>query len=928
MTNIKLIQRFTAVFLVLLLMLSIIPASAFAAEPTDPTADTNEEDTSEPTVESTEPEITVSDDGIMPLATGDSVTITSDHTRQIQWIGHSDARLTISYTDAQGTTHSGWMTAINKYLADGVYAYCIEPAVELGTSYTEDQATAAWATQLTADQRSAIALALAYGYPAQEFPAADPAGVAADRSLEYPLRTDLWQESEKYAATQIIIWEILMGKRSAVPPYDCTDSSLFESFYRISNPYGYRADWNTLKLTYDTISASLASVNKIPSFSNASADAAPIYDLIYDTASGTYTTTLTDSNSVLASYDFSTTISGVTITRSGNQLTITATPEAAAKLDGTVLCSAEGASISVDPNAAVAVWSPNGEGQTVITLRAEPEPIHAYFKLRANVNGGLEIIKTSSSGNVAGFEFRVQGNGIDQTVYSDASGKINVTDLEDGTYTVTEILPADSAYYCTSPNPQTVSVETGKTATVTFNNEPKQWQVTVYKEDAETGEAQADATLDGAVYGLYRGDTLVKEYTVQNGTFTTDAYPCGTGYTLKEISAPPGYQLDTDVYDLKDYSAPGNCTGPLTTSQVTVLEDVIKGQFEIIKQTLNPVSNATAPEGGAKFRYYLKSTGNYDACPDDQKGELTTGDNGIGKSKELPYGTYVVEQISGTAGTDLAASFEVVVSEHGEIYSFTKDNPYWTGSVSIYKVDSGTSTPLVATFQLLDSEQNLLETGTTGTDGMLTFATILVYGQTYYIQETAAPEGYELDETLYPVTVESRNQDILLTRDNSPSDGSISIQKVDTEGNKLSGVSFCLEYSTDGQSWSVVTHREAGSTVTVGGCTSTNLSNGCLTTDDSGKAVFSGLRTSGTNGTIYYRLSEVSTKDGKTLMLEPVFEGELSAESGRDITITAVNSGVFEIPLTGSHSLLLLRVCQILFTSGGLILLSRRKEWM
>ena len=75
-------------------------------------------------------------------------------------------------------------------------------------------------------------------------------------------------------------------------------------------------------------------------------------------------------------------------------------------------------------------------------------------------------------------------------------------------------------------------------------------------------------------------------------------------------------------------------------------------------------------------------------------------------------------------------------------------------------------------------------------------------------------------------------------------------------------------------------------------------------------------------------LTFVSTKDGKTLMLEPVFEGELSAESGRDITITAVNSGVFEIPLTGSHSLLLLRVCQILFTSGGLILLSRRKEWM
>ena len=567
-------------------------------------------------------------------------------------------------------------------------------------------------------------------------------------------------------------------------------------------------------------------------------------------------------------------------------------------------------------DAKIAITGLSGGGKLTMTINNAPE------------TGDLKIIKTSSSGKVEGFNFKVEGNGISKTVKSEADGTIRVDGLTEGTYTVTEILPSDSPYYCTTDNPQTVQVKAGEVATVTFNNEPKKWRVTVTKEDAETGEAQADATLDGAVYGLYKDGTLVKQYTVKNGTFTTDSYACGTGYTLKEISAPPGYQLDTDVYNLDDYSAAGKCTGPLTTSQVTVLEDVIEGYFQITKRTKNPVSGTTAAEVGAVFRYYLKSAGSYDACAAEYKGTLTTGTGGVGKSKALPYGTYVVEQAAGAAGTDMVTPFEVTVSEHGKTYAYTKDNPYWTGSVSIVKYEVGTTTPLKATFNLMDADKNVLEAGITGEDGTLDFRSKLVYGLTYYIQEVEAPEGYVLDRTLHPITVNSRNQKITLTLDNTPEEGSITVKKADVQGNPMTDVPFMLEYSTDGKSWNPVFYREAGTDISVGGCTSSGLSNGILSTGKDGIAVFTGLRISGQAGKIQYRVTELSTNNGSTMLAEPAFEGELPYSGSKDITITAVNSDVFEMPHTGSITLSLMSIEQVLCLTMcvGMLLYSRKKK--
>lgn len=1128
MTNLKSVQRIVSVMLIILLFLSVFPFGAFASElqeeaeettqsaeteetmdttPTEESVELTEESSetteppqestvseestepeTEPTAESTEPGTEPTEDSTVtdpteaepevfranPLNLYEpGISVFARYTLT-KWLDHMLMPHTTIYVDwtfpdgsepyLNGSTGYGDATfQYPSYLEiNGAPAYCIFPGVDSSrVTYTDEEALDTWENGFSEAQRQAIGLIVALGYGAQDFEAAEGDSMAS----KYGWNADKTLQVQKHMATQILLWEIIVQDRSATYPYTLNNSRIWDSFYKASDSWH---NWPTMLKVRNEILAKMQASTAVPSFASNASGTAPSVELKYNSSTKQYSVTLTDTNGVLANYNFSTSAAGITFTRSGNTLTITATAAAAESLANTpVTASAAGPSVAVDPAREAIVWSANGY-QPIVTA-AETTPVTAYIKLTADasgtatmkktttasngdvegycfkiyrwggtswygktdangnvyltdsdynastktytfegltdgeytflevlskkgagnvfpnswtikvtnksgtvvynktftseiaqdsngdarlgvntakipitgLNGGgrmtmtinnapetgdLKIIKTSSSGNVSGFNFKVEGNGISKTVKSGSDGTIRLNGLSEGTYKVTEILAADSVYYCTTDNPQTVAVEAGKLATVTFNNEPKKWRVTVTKKDAETGAAQADATLDGAVYGLYKNGTLVKQYTVKNGTFTTDSYLCGTGYTLKEISAPPGYQLDTDVYNLDAYSAAGKCTGPLTTSQVTVLEDVIKGYFQITKRTKNPVSGDTAAEVGAVFRYYLKSAGSYDACAAAYKGSLTTGTGGVGKSKALPYGTYVVEQTEMLVGTDKVDPFEVTISQHGKTYEYTKDDPFWTGAVSIVKYEAGTTTPLKAKFNLLDSSRTILESGATGSDGKLSFTTKLVYGLTYYIQETEAPEGYVLDDTLHPISVTQRNQAITLTLYNIPEEGSISIKKVDVQGNPMAGVKFCLEYSTDAKNWMPVVYRKTGTEITLGSCTSPDLNDGILTTDKSGVAVFSGLRISGQGSKVYYRLTEVSTENGSTMLVEPAFEGELPYNNSKNITVTAVNSSGFELPHTGSNGLALIQFSQLLCFASCLGLMFIRKK--
>lgn len=182
----------------------------------------------------------------------------------------------------------------------------------------------------------------------------------------------------------------------------------------------------------------------------------------------------------------------------------------------------------------------------------------------------------------------------------------------------------------------------------------KKWNLTVTKTDAETKSAQGDATLAGAVYGIYNNGKLVDKYTTdKNGSFTTSYYVCGDNWTLKEIEPSEGYLLDETEYHIgveaKKYTIENN------SISMSVTEDILKGKISIIKHTDDGSTKIETPEVGAEFQVYLKSSGSYTKAKESERDTLICDEYGFAETKDLPYGTYTVHQTKGWNGTEFIA---------------------------------------------------------------------------------------------------------------------------------------------------------------------------------------------------------------------------------------------------------------------------------
>lgn len=693
-------RRITTMLLVILLLAGIMP-SAFAAEGT---ADGEE--------------------AIVLASAGSTVTITVDRNRQVQWIGHSDANLNLSYQDATGTTRGGYMTAVNVTKVDGVIAYCIEPCVEFGSTYTEDEAAAAWMSQLTANQRSAIALAMAYGYPNTEHPAASDAGVSGDTSLEYPLRTDLWQISERYAATQIIIWEIVTGKRSAVAPYSCTDDSLYTAFYCTSNPYGYRADWNTLRDTYKRISDSMAAHKSVPSFSSSSLANASTHELTYNSATGKYEATLTDTNQVLSGYDFQCSISGVTFTRSGNALNISATEAAAAQLNG-VTVSAAGTMLDIDPEKVVAVWAAQGAGQTAVTLKSSPDPVTAYFKLKAEATTEILIKKTTNTGeNLSGWKIDLYtDSGCTQKVSGSpfttgADGTVTVPNLTPGTYYAKEVGSTDP-YWVSDTETKTVNAEAGKTATVTFSN--------THYGDLRVKKNAINGSAEGWKFQIHDADGSLVQ------TITTGA----DGYAYSRMLLPGDYTVK-EIHDKDDtywtYDATVVKQTQITAGEQSEVE-YTNEQFGLIE--FRKTTNTQNHLAGWTFKV-KDSSGNL-------VGEYVTDGTGYACTSKLKPGRYYVQEVGSsdpywicdvedhpvdvTAGKTVGHSATNIEQGKGTFHKTTNTGANLDGwKITIYGDDE---------------RNNLIAVVTTDENG---YGELYLEPGTYYAEETGDTKGRFEDE--------------------------------------------------------------------------------------------------------------------------------------------------------------------------------------
>ena len=158
---------------------------------------------------------------------------------------------------------------------------------------------------------------------------------------------------------------------------------------------------------------------------------------------------------------------------------------------------------------------------------------------------------------------------------------------------------------------------------------------------------------------------------------------------------------------------------------------------------------------------------------------------------------------------------------------------------------------------------------------------------------------------------------------------SITVRKVDESGKAMKGVSFLLEYSTDGGSaWAPVTSRGETEPMTPGGCTSVGLKNGVLVAGNDGLAAFTGLCVETDSGPVLYRLTETATRPGYSLLAGPAFEGPLPEGETHDVTLTAVNMPEFQMPMTGARGFgfTTVGVFVSLLSATALLILLRKKR--
>lgn len=719
-------------------------------------------------------------------ASGDKVTITFDYC-------YDSTGNTIKFQ--QTTVSNGYTVGtpgeeLCKIFADGKEAYCIEPGHTLysGNTLTEDGSTV-WKNLGSAKQK-AINLALLYGKP------------GSGKCLS-------GTEDQKWVATQLIVWEFVSGCRSTSEGYKCTNTKFIDGICAGGANPG-------VKSVYNAISKSLANYSTVPSFASAIASKAETYEMKY--SDGKYTLTLTDSNSILSDFSFKTT-SGISVSKSGNKLTLTSTSPVN---DVVTFNSAKSM-----PDVGKTVLVPYGDItlQDVITgVENDADPIRAYFKVKTS-SGNLKLVKTSEDGNVANIEFTVKGDDYSKTVKTNSKGEFELTDLVPGKYTVTEHTPTEYA----EQKSKTVNVESGKTATVSFSNVLKKWNLTVTKTDAETKSAQGDATLAGAVYGIYNNGKLVDKYTTdKNGSFTTSYYVCGDKWTLKEIEPSEGYLLDETEYHIgveaKKYTLENNSVS------IGVTEDILKGKIAIIKHTDDGSTKIETPEKCAEFQVYLKSSGSYAKATESERDTLICDEYGFAETKDLPYGTYTVHQTKGWNGTEFIADFDVFISENNKTYKYLINNASLESYVKIVKVDSETGKQIPyagAGFQIFAPDRNKvtmkytypnfteIDTFYTNSDGYLITPETLPYGKGYSVVEVQAPYGYVLDSTpiYFDITAENTTEENGVTivkteKKNTPQKGTITVEKT---GEIFSNVTssgeevtiYQTEYSVNGLSSAV-----------------------------------------------------------------------------------------------------------------------------
>ena len=529
------------------------------------------------------------------ISGGNEYRYHEDKTPVSQWGAFTSTKLKYFTRDDTGAT---------------VPAYCMEPAVRSPQGDAE-YSSVSW-SGLSWNQRYAVTLAMAYGYGG---------------NYGFDMHPDCAQ-----LATQAIIWEFVCGYRGTTYPYTLYDTTCKELFH-------YAGD--DVAVAYDIIIDRIMQHGTIPSFAvryrNQLSDANAI-QLTWD--GSRYTGTATDTNGVLSQYLFRANISGVTISQRRNVLTVTATKEAGAQLNGCV-SSDYGYSLDVEGTESVLLEPSNGSNyQACAALTTLPDPVWAYVHFKVNIveeKGSLTINKVDADTGAAlsGVTYRLfdaSGNKVaDMTTGADGRAVFN--DLPLGSYSYQEISAPEG--YVVDSTRYTVTISTSALhITEQRTNALAKGSIEILKVDAETRQP-----LAGVVYRLFdaNGSKIADGTTDGNGKVTFSDLKPGK-YAYQEISTVSGYLLDNTRYEF-------SLTSENLHVKVTRENMSTKGSL-----TIRKIDATGGPLAGAELLLEMSTDGQSWAEID----KSTTDSTGAAKWDNLKLGAkYRVTEVKAPAGYTL-----------------------------------------------------------------------------------------------------------------------------------------------------------------------------------------------------------------------------------------------------------------------------------
>ena len=465
----------------------------------------------------------------------------------------------IKYWGEDGSVASpserGWETFYKRTIAStGEPVYCLEFGKDFSSGLDAEAKnivdTAAWQDASPAAQYG-VTLASIYGYPHNYYGYGDAA----------------------YYATQVIIWEYMLGYR--------TDASATDPTYGITGGYSENnkcarfllgiqdKNYSEIYKIYCGILAEIANHNTKPDLNGGSLN----LQLQYNPSTGKYTGTFNDANGILSEYYLNYATKGISVEQNGNSITITSDKAISASDVAKFQLTKQ----FTDYINGVALFVSNDLQTLLYGTLKDPKVI--IFNVYTGL-GKIIIQKNSEDGMVEGVQFNVSNDtlGYNKTFSTNASGKVEITDLVYGyDYTIKEITDDK---YVELPSATATATEAG--TLVTFNNHLKKGSITVNKTDAISNNP-----LSNAMFVIFEGNEIdwSRLYVAENGedTFLTDEngklfinnIPAGD-YSLCEAKAPDGYKNSDTLYHftIKDNS---------TNLTFNITNDRKQGTLRIIK---------------------------------------------------------------------------------------------------------------------------------------------------------------------------------------------------------------------------------------------------------------------------------------------------------------------------------------------------------